>query len=379
MKKSPSTQYGVEGDCSFSKYCVLILTLYVKDYIIIVLRFMSFFVINRCGFEEFYKVAKLGLDRIIFIAVCVVFSALLIGLGESNSKKEPVTTTVPTTIVTTTAPVITTTQPVTATTELSTGETESTEPVETAPIERRTPNVHFFVPECERVDESYFDDVVFVGDSVSLRLTYYNMANDCFGDAVFLTSGSLGVTNAQWGLYEPKAVHPSYQGQKVTVADGIAKCGKKKVYIMLGINDIAYYTRPELFEQFKSLTDSILEKSPDVTFYIQSVTPMTGNKNGTTNDEINEYNALISQYCCQKGWYFIDVASVLRDEEGLLPRKYCSDPDGMGIHFTDAACEVWRDYLYTHVPAEALKTTAPSTTAATTKAATTTKSTTKNS
>lgn len=335
---------------------------------------------NRCGFEGSYKVAKIGLDRIIFIAVCVVFSALLIGLGESNSKNEPVTTTtVPTTIVTTTAPVITTTQPVTATTELSTDATESTEPVETAPIERRTPNVHFFVPECEKVDESYFDDVVFVGDSVSLRLTYYNMANDCFGDAVFLTSGSLGVTNAQWGLYEPKAVHPSYQGQKVTVADGIQKCGKKKVYIMLGINDMAYYTRPDLFAQFKSLTDSILEKSPDVTFYIQSVTPMTGNKNGTTNDEINEYNALISQYCCQKGWYFIDVASVLRDEEGLLPRKYCSDPDGMGIHFTDAACEVWKDYLYTHVPAEALETTAPSTTVQTTKAVTTTKSTTKNS
>ncbi|MBO5065678.1 MAG: hypothetical protein J6D06_11595 [Clostridia bacterium] len=323
--------------------------------------------------------AKFGLDRLIFIAVSIVVIALIITFGEKNNKNESETTTsVSATIVTTTAPVSSTTEALTET-EPSTGETDTTEPVETAPVERRTPNVHFFVPESPRVDESYFDDVVFVGDSVSLRLTYYNMANECFGDAVFLTSGSLGVTNSQWGLYEPKAVHPSYQGQKVTVADGIQKCGKKKVYIMLGINDMAYYTRPDLFAQFKSLTDSILEKSPDVTFYIQSVTPMTGNKNGTTNDEINEYNALISQYCCQKGWYFVDVASVLRDENGLLPRKYCSDPDGMGIHFTDAACEVWKEYLYTHVPAEALETTAPSTTAQTTKAATTTKSTTKNS
>ncbi len=313
------------------------------------------------------------MDRIIFVAVSIVVIALVIVFGEKYNKNETETTTsVSTTIVTATAPVITTTEPLTATTEGSTYATDTTEPVETKPVERRTPNVHFFVPESARVDESYFDDVVFVGDSVSLRLTYYNMANDCFGDAVFLTSGSLGVTNAQWGLYEPKAVHPSYQGQKVTVADGIAKCGKKKVYLMLGINDIAYYTRPDLFEQFKSLTDSILEKSPDVTFYIQSVTPMTGNKNGTTNDEINEYNALLSQYCCQKGWYFVDIASALRDENGLLPREYCSDPDGMGIHFTDAACEVWKEYLYTHVPPEAVATTKPSTTQKTTESNVTT-------
>lgn len=324
-----------------------------------------------CFLRSSDKVAKIGLDRIIFIAVSIVLIALLIGFGESKKEKEPVTTTeVSTTIVTTTAPVVTT-EASTATTAPS--ETAVTEAAEVKPVERRTPNVHFFVPECERVDESYFDDVVFVGDSVSLRLTYFNMANDCFGDAVFLTSGSLGVTNSQWGLYEPKAVHPSYQGQKVTVADGIQKCGKKKVYLMLGINDMAYYTRPDLFAQFKSLTDSILEKSPDVTFYIQSVTPMTGDKNGTTNDEINEYNALISQYCCQKGWYFIDVASVLRDENGLLPREYCSDADGMGIHFTDSACEVWRDYLYTHVPPEAVeKTTQAATTTSTTAKATAT-------
>ena len=318
--------------------------------------------------------AKFGIDRIIFLAVSMVLIILLVSFGEKNKKNNPPVTVEQTTVATT-QQVVTTTQKNNDTTQKNNNTTTQKTTIEasvsettTKREELRTPNVHFFVPESKRVEESYFDDVVFVGDSVSLRLTYYNMAKDCFGDAVFLTSGSLGVTNAQWGLYEPKAVHPSYQGQKVTVADGIAKCGKKKVYLMLGINDIAYYTRPELLEQFKLLTDSILAKSPDVTFYIQSVTPMTGNKNGTTNDEINEYNALVSQYCCLKGWYFIDIASVLRDENGLLPREYCSDPDGMGIHFTDAACDVWTEYLYTHVPKEALETTEASTTKGTTKA-----------
>ena len=45
----------------------------------------------------------------------------------------------------------------------------------------------------------------------------------------------------------------------------------------------------------------------------------------------------------------------------------------MGIHFTDSACEVWRDYLYTHVPPEAVeKTTQAATTTSTTAKATAT-------
>jgi hypothetical protein len=35
-------------------------------------------------------------------------------------------------------------------------------------------------------------------------------------------------------------------------------------------------------------------------------------------------------------------------QDGCLPRSYCSDPDDMGIHFTEQACALWADYLKTH-------------------------------
>ena len=43
------------------------------------------------------------------------------------------------------------------------------------------------------------------------------------------------------------------------------------------------------------------------------------------------------------------VALLLKDDEGNLKREYCSDPDNMGVHFTDEGCKVWIDYLRTHV------------------------------
>ncbi|MBQ4618057.1 MAG: hypothetical protein IJB27_06780 [Clostridia bacterium] len=251
-----------------------------------------------------------------------------------------------TTTVTTAATTFTTTA---TPTDAPTDPTSAPTSAPLAPTtEYRSPNVTYFVAESAAVDASFFDDAVFVGDSVSLKLTNYHLSTAALGNAAFLTSGSLGVANAMWDVNREDAVHPSYQGETVTVVDGIAKTGRNKVYFMLGINDLGLYGVEETFNNFKTITDDILRTSPGVTMYIQSVTPMLEDFTDLTNARINEYNALVSEYCREKGWYFVDVASVLRTADGTLPYDYCSDPDNMGIHFNDVACEVWVNYLYTH-------------------------------
>ena len=47
-------------------------------------------------------------------------------------------------------------------------------------------------------------------------------------------------------------------------------------------------------------------------------------------------------------WTPLSAGASLRDEEGYLPEAYCSDPEDQGIHFTDLACGIWIEYLYTH-------------------------------
>ena len=213
------------------------------------------------------------------------------------------------------------------------------------------------IPESERVDTSYFDDVVFIGDSVSLKLQYYvrdqRQIDETFlGKAQFLTAGSFSYINALKPVSE-ESVHPSYQGTKMLLEDSIAACGAKKLYIMLGMNDIAGGRYDATLENLTTVISRILEKSPDVVFYFQSVTPRTADSQTTklNNEIIRGYNERLLQYCEDNGYYFIDVYAALCDENGDLPPEYCSDPKssgGMGIHFTNAACEAWLDYLYTH-------------------------------
>lgn len=254
---------------------------------------------------------------------------------------------------TTAATTVTTTQPTTVAT---------TQPTEPAPVgfdhvaqpdqhgERRSPNVKYFVPYSQRVGASYFNDAVFIGDSVSMSLSFYNMATSCFGEAVFLTSGSLSAGNALWSIDDPKSVHPTFRGQKVSLADGVAMSGKKKVYLMLGVNELGWVSAAECLESLKKVVDTILAKSPDVQFYMQSITPISFNTSKLNMALVNEYNALLSELCRERGWYYLDVASVFKSETGYLIPEYCSDLHDMGIHFNNDACKIWADYLYTHVP-----------------------------
>jgi len=212
----------------------------------------------------------------------------------------------------------------------------------------KTQDIEYFVPQSERAKKSYFNDVVFIGDSVTLKLYYYNLKTDALGKAVFLTAGSFGYGNSLWSLNRKGNVHPSYNGTKMRVPDGVKASGRKKVYIMLGMNDVYLYGVDKSIDNAKKLVAEIKQKSPGAEIFIQSVTPVIITKKGITNELINRFNKKLSECCKEQKWNYLDVASVLKDKKGALPVEYCSDPKGMGIHFTDKACKKWVDYLYTH-------------------------------
>ena len=207
------------------------------------------------------------------------------------------------------------------------------------------------------VESSWFDDAVFIGDSVTLKLSYFVEDHDDLGKAEFLCAGSLGYTNALWDLDHEDNVHPTLNGEKVTVDEGAKALGSKKIFIMLGMNDIGLYGVDGAVSSMIELTDKIHEKCPDATIYIESVTPMVADSSlgGLNNTTIKEFDEKLQPICKEKGYTYLDVASAVSDENGNLVYEYCGDPpsddnpDAMGLHFTDAGCQKWADYLRANV------------------------------
>ena len=206
----------------------------------------------------------------------------------------------------------------------------------------------------QAVDASWFDDAVFIGDSISVRLQYYCASGNYLGDAAFLCATSLSPENV-FNPVTQNSIHPSYNGMKVSVLDGIKLSKAKKVYIMLGINSLRSGTDVTA-EQLKTFIKEVKKVSPDSYIFVQSVTPMT-EKSIITADNLNnhiiqQYNQNLKKICDENGWFYIDIAKAMRDENGFLKEEYCSDNTGMGIHFNKQAAQIWVDYLKTHVPKE---------------------------
>lgn len=202
------------------------------------------------------------------------------------------------------------------------------------------------------VDGSWFDDAVFVGDSVTLKLSYYADENEgALGNAQFVCAGSLGYTNAQWDIDDPLAVHPVYKGQTVLAENCTVVTGATKVFIMLGMNDIGLYGIDATVESADALIGKILSHTPDAEIYIQSTTPIImGKEVGDLNNEnIRAFDERLSAYADEHGYRYLDLYHQLCDDDGYLREEYCSDIEAMGIHFTPAACEIWIDYLKNHV------------------------------
>ena len=86
-------------------------------------------------------------------------------------------------------------------------------------------------PEREAVDNSYFEDAAFVGDSRTDGFMIYSG----IGCGENLTSNGLSI----FKLEEKKAL--TIDGQKYTLLEALALKQYGKVYLSLGVNELGYY------------------------------------------------------------------------------------------------------------------------------------------
>ena len=119
------------------------------------------------------------------------------------------------------------------------------------------------LPEAGRVDMSYFDDALFIGDSLTRGFQEY----------------SSGIPNAKYAAYlgaGPKqfmeGLVENISGQQVAAIDEILAAAPKKVYILLGTNSMATLTDEAFLKYYNDFLDFLLPQLPqDTVYYIQSI------------------------------------------------------------------------------------------------------------
>ena len=196
-------------------------------------------------------------------------------------------------------------------------------------------------PEREAVDNSYFEDAAFVGDSRTDGFMIYSG----IGCGENLTSNGLSI----FKLEEKKAL--TIDGQKYTLLEALALKQYGKVYLSLGVNELGYYDDQGFYDAYCKAIDDIRACQPNAVIYIQGLIPLneeqiaaSSGRTYLTNEHLRVYNELMFQAAQEKQVVFLDLYSVFADENGSLPAEASRD----GVHLRSEYCKQWLSYLQTH-------------------------------
>ena len=189
------------------------------------------------------------------------------------------------------------------------------------------------------VTEEYFADAVFIGDSRTEGLKMFGGPQN----ATYYTCNGLKVDTVF-----TRPVVPTASGEKVTVMEALRQESFKKVYIMLGINELGWAYSELFINKYAEVVEEIKKNAPAAQIYLQSILPVTAERSQSddifNNANIRRYNDLIQQMAAEKRLYYLDVAQCMADAEGNL----FSDASTDGIHLKKNYCERWFDYLKWH-------------------------------
>ncbi len=194
--------------------------------------------------------------------------------------------------------------------------------------------------EFTEVDEDYFCDALFIGDSRTVGLSEYCEPLD--ERATFYAKVSLTIYDVMKKSFVPDG------NDKITVDEALSNNQFAKIYIMLGLNEIGTGTPETFAEQYGLVLDRIRELQPDAIIYIQGIMHVTEKKSSRdkyfNNDNINARNEAIAQFADNKTVFYMDMNEAVDDENGNLLAELTFDD----VHLKASSYQRWYDFLLGH-------------------------------
>jgi len=177
----------------------------------------------------------------------------------------------------------------------------------------------------------YLQNIVFIGDSITQGFDIYRDlitvdGEYIFKDAAIIASTGYGTRHAAADI-KTNSVNLIYNEKPMKPEDIIFERTEKYVFICLGLNDLGKLDIDEYIKNYRMIIDNILNKSPNKTIVILSITPLvTGQQNGKlSNKTITNANNKLIELAKEYDIQFIDWAAAIKDKNGGLYESLSSD------------------------------------------------------
>lgn len=208
------------------------------------------------------------------------------------------------------------------TTPTSSEPTSDTTDTETEAVSETEDTDTIVAVETDSYDAEFFENDMFIGDSISTGLTNYGYFTS---DQVF----------AAIGLNPESALTHEVEGE--TCVARAEKLKPKRIYIMLGSNGLSYLGNTYMADRTKALIEALREASPDSYLYLISIPPVTKDHESEGNETmamVNGYNKLLKDTADEIGVVYLDLCSKLQNSSGYFDDDLAEED---GMHFRTAA------------------------------------------
>ena len=221
-----------------------------------------------------------------------------------------------------------------ADTQTETMPTEEPQPIE--PSEELPKEVVYHT-----VDDSYFDDAVFIGDSRTVGMYEYGGLEET---STFYASTGLTI----YKMFDSKIVAVPGQKKKITVEEALSEKQFAKIYLMIGINEMGTGTVESFMKAYGEAVQHLQQLQPDAVIYLQAIMKVTTERSGQgdyiTNEGIEARNEEIAKLADDEKIYYLDVNPLICDETGGMVASYTYD----GVHLKARYIPIWLDFLKEH-------------------------------
>lgn len=191
------------------------------------------------------------------------------------------------------------------------------------------------------VDKDYFKDALFIGDSRTVGLYQYSNIKE----ATYFADIGMKISN----LLNRELDVPS-KG-RTDLADLLKNNSYKKIYIMLGINELGYPSYNNVVAKYSQVLDTIKSLCPDAIIYVQANLHVTKSKSDGdsiyNNSNIDKLNNAIAELADNQKVFYIDVNTLFDDANHALDPQYTRD----GSHPLGKYYMTWGDWLCTQAVA----------------------------
>ena len=217
------------------------------------------------------------------------------------------------------------------------------EPATPAPTQ--TPAPATLLAETPDAGQEYIDKIVFLGDSTTYGMRYYEVRPEY--QVWTPASGTLALFNVPIETIEYFAPGTRENPEILSIPDCAAKGKPEYLVITLGLNGIAFLDETGFKQYYRDMIVSIQEASPDTKIILQSIYPVIDSMTTSDikNDGINTANQWIYDLAEEMGLRYLNTHDALMDSTGNLIAEYNS---GDGIHLMPVGLKAILQYVRTH-------------------------------